>query len=250
MTEKRNTIPGVFMKDLPKALQEQANEQVMTGVNAGESADNQANIFGDTNYEAIDIGQIAKQELESVTEKPADTEKHGIKYFIKDVLSVVISAVVIAVVLKSFVIDSRIVPTGSMKPTIIEGDRVIILKLPYLFGAVLEHQDVVVFAAGEEFGSDEDLLKRVIGLPGDTVEVKDGLVYVNGSALYEPYILEPPYKNFEMVTVPEGCYFMMGDNRNHSRDSTMWIDPFVPSSAIKGKVLLCYWPVTHWGLVK
>ncbi|MCL1816928.1 MAG: signal peptidase I, partial [Clostridiales bacterium] len=69
-------------------------------------------------------------------------------------------------------------------------------------------------------------------------------------ALYEPYISAPSINKFDEVTVPEGCYFMMGDNRNNSRDSTMWEDPFVPLSDIKGKVLLCYWPLSHFGTVE
>ena len=254
MTEKRNTIPGIFIQDLPDTKQEQGIEQTFSAIEAntanGIDNDKAADAFDGADFEAMVLGQMNQLEPAVVLDKPASAEAHGLKYFLKDVLSVVVSAVIIAVVLKGFVVDSRIVPTGSMKPTIIEGDRVIILKLPYFFGTALDRLDVVVFAAGEEFGTDEDLLKRVIGLPGDTVEVKGGLVYVNGIALEEPYISEFSQRDFDIVVVPEGCYFMMGDNRNHSRDSTMWNDPYVPSSAIKGKVLLRYWPVEHWGLVK
>ena len=171
------------------------------------------------------------------------------KNFLIACLSVALTVLVI-VLAGIFVADSRLVPSGSMLPTIDPGDRVIVLKLPYILGAVPKLQELVIFAAPEEFGVNDDLLKRVIGLPGDTVEIKDGLVYVNGAALDEPYILEPSYRDFPQVTVPESCYFMLGDNRNHSRDSIMWQNPFVPLSSIKGKVVLRYWPLAHWGRVR
>ena len=257
MTEKRNTIPGIFLENLPKQAQEQPNERVLQNIAPDIGQDNAPHIES-TSELWRELAQVeSSPEIKSAQLTPdsgyaksGQTERRGFKYLLRDVLSVVVSAVVIAVALKAFVVDSRIVPTGSMIPTIHDGDRVIILKLPYFFGKTPKHQDVVVFAAPEEFENDEDLLKRVIGLPGDTVEVKDGLVYVNGVALDEPYINEPPVKDFAKVTVPDGCYFMMGDNRNHSRDSTQWIDPYVPFTDIKGKVILCYWPVKHFGVVE
>jgi len=171
------------------------------------------------------------------------------KNFLIACLSVVLTVLLI-VLAGIFVADGRIVPSGAMLPTIEPGDRVCVLKLPYILGAVPKLQEMVVFTAPEEFGVNDDLLKRVIGLPGDTVEIKDGLVYVNGVALDEPYILEPSHRDFPQVTVPESCYFMLGDNRNHSRDSIMWQDPFVPLSSIKGKVVLRYWPLAHWGRIR
>jgi len=199
------------------------------------------------NITAYDEAEAAE---EAATPSEPPKEKRGFEYMVRDVLSVVISAVVIAFLLKAFVVDSRIVPTNSMYPTIEGGDRVIMLKFPYYFGFLPERQDVVVFAAPQEFDNEEDLLKRVIGLPGDTVEVKDGKVYVNGTALTEPYLYESPVYDYDAITVPENCYFMLGDNRNRSRDSHMWENPFVPFGDIKGRVVLCYWPVDHFGLVE
>ncbi|MCL1906094.1 MAG: signal peptidase I [Clostridiales bacterium] len=170
-------------------------------------------------------------------------------HLLRDVLSVVVSAVIIAFVLKTFVVDSRFVPTGSMTPTIYGGDRVVFLKLPYYFGKPPARLDIMVLASGERLISEDDLLKRVIGLPGDTVEIKNGLVYINGEALPEPYLNEQPLYYFEEVTVPQDCCFMLGDNRNHSTDSHLWDDPFVPFSDIKGKVLLRYWPLSHIGII-
>jgi signal peptidase I len=254
MTEERKTIPGLIIEEAPDDVREQIITQ--TGASA-DAADAEAE---DAAVAETDVAAGAETDADTpiqtagyqdnVNKKPQPAERRGFKYFLFDVLSVVVSAVVIAAVLKTFIIDSRSVPTGSMIPTINEQDRVIILKLPYFLGATPGRQDVVVFAAPEEFNSKEDLLKRVIGLPGDRLEVKNGLVYVNGEALYEPYINEPPINSYGEVTVPEGCYFMLGDNRNHSRDSRMWEKPFVPLSSIKGKVLVCYWPVSRWGIVE
>lgn len=177
-------------------------------------------------------------------------KKQGSKNMLRDILGVIISAVLISFALKMFVLDSRIVPTSSMVPTIDAGDRIIMLRFPYFFGGRPQTQDVVVFAPNEEFESNDDLLKRVIGLPGDVVEVKENKVFVNGAALSEPYLNESPQYEYGPVTVPEGCYFMLGDNRNRSRDSHMWDDPFVPFSSVKGKVVLCYWPTNHIGKVE
>jgi len=189
-------------------------------------------------------------EPEKNLELPNPTGQYIIWRFLKDVFSVIILAVIIALLLKTFVLDSRIIPTGSMIPTINAGDRVIFLKLPYKLGKMPARSDVMVFFSEEELIKDDDIIKRVIGLPGDTVAIIDGVVYINGEVLSEPYVNERRKKDFAQVSVPAECCFMMGDNRNHSYDSTMWEYPFVPFSAIKGRVWLRYWPIKHFGLVK
>ena len=240
MTEDHKALTGMFEDEKP---QEQDIAQAVT------IAEAEREVAEEPQTEKHQIEE-PQSEPESIQEEAKPAERSSFVHLLRDVLSVIISAVVIAVVLKAFVVDSRFVPTGSMIPTIHDGDRVIFLKLPYYFGKTPARQDVVVFASGDKLISDDDLLKRVIGLPGDTVEVKNGLVYVNDKALTEPYISAPRERDFGKVTVPEGCYFMMGDNRNHSTDSTMWNNPFVPFSDIKGKVLLCYWPISNWGIIE
>ena len=94
------------------------------------------------------------------------------------------------------------------------------------------------------------MVKRVIGLPGDTLEVKDGLVYINGVALEEDYILEAPDYSYGPVTIPQGQYFMLGDNRNNSKDSHMWNYPFIDREAIIGKAIFCYWPISRIGVLR
>ncbi|MGE5380938.1 MAG: signal peptidase I, partial [Methylocystaceae bacterium] len=97
-------------------------------------------------------------------------------------------------------------------------------------------------------GQKDDLIKRLIGLPGETVAVKDGKVYINGKPLNEPYLTQKPDYEFGPVTVPPDSYFMMGDNRNSSYDSHLW-NTWLTRDHIKGKAFVIYWPVKHMQLL-
>ena len=180
---------------------------------------------------------------------PPEDERKGLKYLIKDVLTVVIAAVIIAALLKTFVVDSRLVPSGSMEPTIMTDDRVIMLMFPYHFTDPVRG-DVVVFTTPAQFDGNQDILKRVIGLPGETIAVQNGRVYIDGTALVEYYIAEPPIYTFAPTLIPEYHYFMLGDNRNRSQDSHSWSNPFVYRGDIRGRVVLRYWPLSSFGIVR
>ncbi|MCL2817180.1 MAG: signal peptidase I [Clostridiales bacterium] len=171
--------------------------------------------------------------------------------FVKDFGVIILSALVMAFLLQAFVFDTRFVPTASMHPTVAEGDRLINNKLTYRFSGP-KRGDIVVFAPPAELEKSDDLLKRIIGLPGETVEIKDGKVYINDEPLDEPYITEAyaPKYTFGPATVPEGHYFVLGDNRNNSKDSHEWEDPFLPRENIKGKVWLRFEPFERFGAVK
>jgi signal peptidase I len=131
----------------------------------------------------------------------------------------------------------------SMLPTLEEGEYIIINKLSYYLEEP-ERGDIIVL----QFPNDRtrDFIKRVIGLPGDQVEVSAGVVHVNGVALQEPYIQDMPSYNGSW-TVPEGQYFVLGDNRNNSSDSHNW--SFLPREDIVGKAWIIYWEPENWGLV-
>ncbi len=161
----------------------------------------------------------------------------------KEWISALLMAVVFGVILTQFIIVSAVVPTGSMENTIQPGDRIIGWRLNYLFSDP-ERGDIVIF----KYPDDEKKLyvKRVLGLPGDTLEVKSGMVYINNQPLDEPYIKEPPFEDGGPWTVPEESYFMMGDNRNHSHDSRFWQNTFVAEDKILGKVIFRYWPSIEW----
>lgn len=165
----------------------------------------------------------------------------NIKGFIKETLSVVIIAFVLAMILRNFVIEGREIPTGSMLQTVQLQDRVWVNRFIYRF---IEPQrgDVVMFDPPESLKSPTPYLKRVIGLPGETVEIKNQKVYINGVALIEPYVSEPMNYEFGPVVVPENCLFVMGDNRNNSFDSHEW-NAWLTEDRLMGKALGIYWPL-------
>lgn len=191
-------------------------------------------------------------------EKSAPEKK---KTVIKEILSwvyTIIGAVILAYIITTFIIVNAVVPTGSMKDTIEEGDRLIAFRLSYLFDDPSRY-DIVVFKNPDN----EDVLfiKRIIGLPGEKISIKyeNGKtnVYVNDSEtplkddfLREPMMFKGENKdivNGELVyNVPEGCYFMLGDNRNESHDSRFWNNMFVEKDKILGKALFKYYPSIDW----
>jgi signal peptidase I len=156
-------------------------------------------------------------------------------------------ALLFALVIRSYAVASYYIPSASMEDTLRKGDLLIADKFSY---KVLHHKpmrgDVVIFQYPEN--RKQDYIKRTIGLPGDTVEVRHGVVYVNGEALDENYIKERPDHEFGPTTVPSEHYFMMGDNRNHSSDSRVW--GFVPRSYLEGRALFVFWPPTRMGVVE
>ncbi len=133
---------------------------------------------------------------------------------------------------------------SSMEPGLYEGQRVVVVKAVYWFGEP-QRGDVVVFSAPD--GSDEEYIKRIVGLPGDTVEVVQGIVYVNGNRLDEPYVKRSFTYSLTQRTVPEDSYFVLGDNRDISNDSHRgWL---LPRDNIIGKAWLITWPPSDWGMV-
>ena len=173
-------------------------------------------------------------------------------------------AVILALFVRTFVVQAFKIPTGSMENNLLIGDHLLVNK--YVYGPTgswlerallpvgdIRRGDVVVFKYPEE--PERDFIKRVIGLPGETLEVREKRVYINGTRLDEPYVhyLEPPSSpapgaettSFDLrerygpVTVPPGHYFMMGDNRDNSQDSRYW--GFLPRGYVKGRALVIYW---------
>lgn len=150
-------------------------------------------------------------------------------------------AVVFAVILNQFIIVNASIPTASMETTIMTGDRVFGNRLAYIKEEP-ERGDIVMF----KFPDDERQLfiKRIIGLPGETLEMKDGKIYIDGSEtpLDEPYLNVVPVGDYGPISIPEDAYFMMGDNRNNSADSRYWSNTFVYRDKIVGKAVLKYFP--------
>ncbi len=132
----------------------------------------------------------------------------------------------------------------SMKPTLQDGEFVLVNRLAYRFG-VPQRGDIIVFHFPLDPAS-QDLIKRVIGLPGDNVVIRNGDVTVNGQALREPYIAAPPLYSGQW-TVPSDELFVLGDNRNDSSDSHSW--GMMPYKEIVGKAIFIYWPFPEWKMI-
>ncbi len=172
-----------------------------------------------------------------------------IRRIIRDILQVVICALVLTFILRTYIVEARIIPSGSMRLTLEIGDRLLVDKIFFKFGD-LYRTEVVVFSSPPAARIGEvknDLIKRIIGLPGDTIQVTGGKVLVNEKPLSEPYIAQKPNYNFGPVTVPEGMVFVMGDNRNNSFDSHLW--GFLPVENIKGRAFFRFWPLDRIGLI-
>ncbi len=166
----------------------------------------------------------------------------NVRRWIREILpyAVLLGAVLL---FRIFILINATIPTESMENTIMTGTRVMGLKCSYWFSEP-ERGDIIVFKAPDD--PDTPYVKRIIGLPGDTVEIIDGQTYVNGEALEEDYLAEPMEGSFGPYEVPEGAYFVMGDNRNHSLDARYWRNTYVYKDAIWGKVYFSYWPRLKW----
>ncbi|MBA7473365.1 Signal peptidase IB [subsurface metagenome] len=165
------------------------------------------------------------------------------KRFLREILSTIILAVIIFVLLQT-TFQTFIVIQCCMEPNFQEGQRLIINKVVYHFHEP-EMGDVIILHP--PFNPETTFIKRIIALPGDTVEIKMGAVYVDGYPLDEPYIKEPPSYIMREREVPADNYFVLGDNRNNANDSHIW--GTVPRENIVGKVWLSIWPPARWGIV-
>jgi signal peptidase I len=186
------------------------------------------------------------------------------KSTLREYFESIVIAVILALFIRTFVVQAFKIPTGSMENNLLIGDHLLVNK--FVFGpsesgietsllplGTIRRGDVVVFKYPEE--PERDFIKRVIGLPGERIELRQKKVYVNGTPLDEPYVhfLEPPgvhsanseitsldvREQFGPVTVPANQYFVMGDNRDNSQDSRYW--GFLPRDYVKGKALIIYW---------
>ena len=159
----------------------------------------------------------------------------------------ILLAFCIAIFIVIFIVQPVKVEGTSMQPRLTDQERIFVNRFIYRFQDI-DRGDVVVFWYPRD--RSKSFIKRVVGIPGDKVGIRAGIVYVNGVRLNEPY-LNPAfqdYKSFRPVVVPQGHYFVLGDHRNSSNDSRIW--GFVAHDLIFGKAVFCYWPVSRLGLVE
>lgn len=174
---------------------------------------------------------------------PVETEeKVNWKQFFFDLIETLLLAVVLYLGINA--ISARVRVDGfSMVPTLQDGEYVLVSKVTYRLGQP-QHGDIIVFKYPGE--PPQDLIKRIVGLPGDTVKVSGSVVSVNGQPLVEPYIAASPVYQGEWQ-VPDGFLFVLGDNRNDSSDSHAW--GLLPKENVIGKALLIYWPPPEWKII-
>ncbi len=161
----------------------------------------------------------------------------------RDWLVSIVVAVVLAFLIRTFIVELYIVDGPSMLPTLESQERLVVNKFIYRFRPP-EHGEILVFRYPRD--PSRDFIKRVIAVPGDSIEIKDHRVFLNDQLLSEPYIREPTLSTYPKAVVPDGTVFVMGDNRNNSEDSRFVDVGFVPYDLIKGKAMLVFWPVSNF----
>lgn len=165
--------------------------------------------------------------------------------FVVELLEVIVPALILFWVLHNYVIEICKIPTPSMVPTIQVGDQVIVDKFYFKYFDHLRPGDIIVFRPPPEAHSSENFIKRVVGLPGDKVEIKNHITYVNDKPLDERFITDQSKNNFGPIVIPQNDVFVMGDNRNSSYDSRAW--GFLPMKNITGRTLIRCWPLNRFG---
>ncbi len=186
------------------------------------------------------------------------------KSVLRDWIESIIIAFILAMVIRTFIVQAFKIPTGSMRMTLIEGDLILVNK--FIYGAKVpftkirvpqvrqpKRGDVIVFIYPED--RKKNFIKRLVGLPGETVEIKGGSIYINDKPATEPIFNQIYYYNkgeigFEgnKITVPENSYFVLGDNSASSKDSRYW--GFVPRDDLVGQAMVVYWPLQRIKIIK
>ncbi|MEL7562169.1 signal peptidase I [Dehalogenimonas sp. 4OHTPN] len=157
-------------------------------------------------------------------------------------IAYILGGALIIFVLFQFTLQNSIVDGTSMEPNLMDEDRLLVSKVSYAFGEP-QRGDIIVFPSPYEDG--REFIKRIIGLPGETVHIVSGTVYIDGTAIEEPYLVNRDQRSYPAVTIPEGQYFVLGDNRPVSLDSRQgWT---VSRDDVHGKAWVVFWPLGSFG---
>jgi signal peptidase I len=200
---------------------------------------------GSISIPALILGVSAFLVASRILVKRADQIPQAVRSSIVETLDACIVAALLSLFIITFIVQAFYIPSGSMEPTLMVNDRILVAKFIYRFEPV-RRGDVIVFRY--PLNPQRDFVKRVIGLPGEMVELKQGVVYISGEPVSEKgYALKPDFGNYAQVTVPAHEYFVLGDNRNNSEDSRFF--GYVPRANIIGRALFIYWPPSRVGFV-
>ena len=191
-----------------------------------------------------------EEKKNSKDEVPED-EKIDWKKELLSFVTTLLIAMAVVFVLKNYVIINANVPTGSMENTIMPGDNILGFRLAYLQEEP-ERGDVIFFPFPDD--ETQKYVKRIIGLPGETVTIMDGKIYIDGATepLEEPYLKEEWTRGTGpfVFEIPEDSYLCLGDNRNRSADAREWNNPYVAREKIIAKAIFTYFPIERWGMVE
>ena len=176
-----------------------------------------------------------------------------VKREIKEWGESIIIAFILAMIIRTFVVQAFKIPSGSMRPTFLEGDRILVNKFIFRFKGP-QRGDIIVFRYPED--KKKDFVKRLIAKDGEVVEIKDGAIYINGKLVEEPHTIRGTYyynrgdygKMGQKIKVPPNSYYVLGDNSSSSRDSRYW--GFVPKKNLLGKAFFIYWPFNRVKVIK
>ncbi len=185
------------------------------------------------------------------------------KSVVREYAEAAVIAVILALIIRTFVVQAFKIPSGSMEPTLLVGDHILVnkflygVKIPFIRNTIIpiskpQRDDVIVFIYPHD--TSKDYIKRVIGLPGDRIEIFDRKININGTLYDDKHGVYSEVRNgaspkmaqnrYRPIIVPENHLFVMGDNRDHSSDSRFW--GFVPLKSVKGKSFIIYWSWPHW----
>lgn len=175
------------------------------------------------------------------------------RYLMKEWVEPIIIAIVLALIIRTFIVQAFKIPTGSMRTTLMEGDRILVNKFIYKFTEP-KRGDVIVFISPED--KKKDFIKRLVGLPNENIQILDGTILVDSIPIEKNSILKKQYyynrgdfgAEGQVVTVPGDAYYVLGDNSISSRDSRYW--GFMPKKYLLGKAFLIYWPPNRIGVIK
>ena len=186
---------------------------------------------------------MRSKEREAEKKNASEKKEKSTAQNILGTIAYIIGVCVFVFLILHFLWQISVLNGSSMDTTLANGQNLVMDKLSYRFHDP-ERYDIIIFPGPEEFGQHPYYIKRIIGMPGETVQIKDGKVYINDSEtpLDDSFVSETPLGSFGPYEVPENCYFMMGDNRNNSKDSRYWQNTYVQFDQIVGKAEIRYFP--------